>query len=96
MPTDKVERWRVQRLEMLAHLGNDKDVLRLKAADALANLKAIQRDLANPGVGDTIWSRFKVGREESLWYYKEILTRVHEGIGNEPLIGELEAVLSRI
>jgi (p)ppGpp synthase/HD superfamily hydrolase len=96
LPEDKIERWKVQRLEMLAHLGGDNDVLRLKAADALANLKAVARDLTHPEVGEGVWSRFKVGRQESLWYYQEILSKVNAGIANEPLTRELEGVLSQL
>ena len=86
LPTEKVARWRAQREGMLAHLGDDKDVLRLKTADADANLSSIARDLANPAIGESIWSRFKVGREDSLWYYAEILKRVKAGLGDEPIV----------
>jgi (p)ppGpp synthase/HD superfamily hydrolase len=97
LPVDKIERWRRQRLDMLSHLDpNDKDTLRLKAADSLANLKTIERDLHHPEVGEAVWSRFKVGREQSLWYYNEVLARVREGIGGESLCLELEDVLASL
>lgn len=60
---------------MLSHMrgpGVPADVLRLKAADALANLTSIARDLANPAVGEGVWQRFKVGGDESLWFYGEV------------------------
>jgi hypothetical protein len=73
----------------------DDDVLRLKAADALGNLRPISRDLSTPGVGSTVWSRFKVGREESLWFYEAILAKVSR-LEGEPLIGELRRELEAV
>ena len=71
-----------------------KDVLRLKAADAHANLLAIARDLRH--VGPAVWDRFNVGREESLWFYRAIAARVDAGIGREPLARDLRAVLADV
>jgi GTP pyrophosphokinase len=87
--------WRARREFMLAHLRppadehdeDAKDVFRLKAADAHANLGAIARDLRN--VGPSVWGRFKVGREESLWFYRSIVERVEGAIGEEALAREL-------
>lgn len=90
--------WRARREFMLSHLRPPadehdeaaKDVFRLKAADAHANLGAIARDLRN--VGPAVWGRFKVGRDESLWFYRSIVERVEVGIGEEALARELREV----
>jgi (p)ppGpp synthase/HD superfamily hydrolase len=92
----KVERWRAQRNAMLEALkGEDEDVLRLKAADSLLNLRAIRRDLETPGVGPLVWWRFKVGREESLDYYRRVLEEVRR-LGNEPIVQELQRELEAV
>ncbi len=97
LPLEKVARWKAQRLAMLEHLDlENKRVLRLKAADALANLKAVHRDLQNPQVGEAIWQRFKVGKEESLWYYQTILDKVRAGLGDEALANELAQILEQV
>jgi (p)ppGpp synthase/HD superfamily hydrolase len=96
-PDAEAELWRRRRAFMLGHLEGptvDPDVLRLKAADALANLNAVARDLANPAVGAAVWSRFKVGRADSLGYYGAIAAAVRRGLGSEPLGHDLEAALS--
>jgi len=96
-PRDVRDVWRSRREFMLGHLrGPDvpSDVLRLKAADALANLTSIARDLANPAVGEGVWERFKVGRDESLWFYDEIAAAVEAGIGGEPLAAALRRALA--
>ena len=91
-PHDVRDLWRRRREFMLSHVrGPDvpADVLRLKAADALANLQTIARDLANPAVGEAVWDRFNVGRDESLWFYGEVVAAVESGIGEEPLAAAL-------
>jgi hypothetical protein len=95
--------WRRRREFMLAHLrsgaldcGLRSDVLRLKAADALANLGAILRDLKHPDVGAAVWDRFKVGRDDSLWFYGEIVRAVEEGIAGEPLAAGLRGMFERV
>jgi (p)ppGpp synthase/HD superfamily hydrolase len=92
----KVERWRAQRNAMLEALdGEDEDVLRLKAADSLLNLRAIRRDVETPSVGPLVWRRFKVGREESLDYYRRVLERVRR-LGGEPIVQELQRELEAV
>lgn len=89
--------WRAKRRAMLDALaGAPTDAYRLKAADALANLQAIARDCRHPEVGEGVWERFKVGRDESLWYYREILTRVASELGEEPIVAELERALREV
>ena len=96
-PRDVRDVWRRRREFMLGHVrgpGVPADVLRLKAADALANLQTIARDLANPTVGEGVWDRFNVGRDESLWFYGEVVAAVEAGIGDEPLVVALQRALA--
>lgn len=98
-PQDEREVWRRRREFMLGHVRGPEvppDVLRLKAADALANLTTIVRDLADPAVGDDVWDRFKVGRDESLWYYGEVAAAVESGIADEPLAVALRRALASL
>ncbi len=91
--------WRRRREFMLSHIRLpevSKDVLRLKAADAFVNLSAILRDLRNPQVGKSVWHRFKVGYDESMWFYGEIVDAVGQGIVGEPLEGELREAFAAV
>ena len=93
------ELWKRRREFMLTHVrgeGVPPDVLRLKAADALANLSSIARDLAHPTVGEGVWDRFKVGRDETVWYYREVVSAVESGIGDEPLALALRRGLAAV
>lgn len=96
LPRAQPARWRAQREAMLRYLdearpGDRTDALRLKAADTLANLRALARDL---DAGIDAWERLKAGRGGSLWYYGEVVQRVRAGIADEPLADDLDAVFA--
>jgi len=65
--------WRARKQETIDHLC-DPDlptaVLRVKAADALANARSIVADLRRNG--PEVWQRFHAGAVEQLWYYRSI------------------------
>ncbi len=65
--------WRRRKEESLAHL-RDADtpapVLRVKAADALANARSIVADLR--WHGPETWLRFHAGAVDQLWYYRSL------------------------
>jgi len=78
----------VAHLEVVAE-----SVLLVSAADKLHNARAILLDYGT--VGEEIWDRFKVSRDETLWYYRrvsEILTKRLPG----PLTRELADTVARL
>jgi (p)ppGpp synthase/HD superfamily hydrolase len=88
--------WRARKQETIAHLG-DADVptpvLRVKAADSLANARAIVADLRRHG--PEVWQRFHAGAVEQLWYYRSltvILVARHPGL----LTDELRATVTEM
>jgi (p)ppGpp synthase/HD superfamily hydrolase len=63
--------WRERKERYLEHLEEvPEDVLRVPLADKVHNARAILADYRE--VGEELWSRFRGGREESLWYYREL------------------------
>ena len=65
-------------------------MLRVKAADALANARSIVADLRRHG--PEVWQRFHAGAVDQLWYYRSlalILAQRHPG----PLTDELRATV---
>ena len=85
--------WRARKQESLAHL-RDPDtptaVLRVKAADALANARSIVADLRRHG--PEVWQRFHAGAVDQLWYYRSlalVLAQRHPG----PVTDELRATV---
>lgn len=46
----------------------------LVCADKLSNLRSIQSDLET--VGETVWARFKRGKEKQKWYYGSMIAQL--------------------
>lgn len=64
--------WRERKERFLAELpGADPQVRLVVAADKLHNLQCILRD--HRRMGESIWERFRGGREGTLWYYRELV-----------------------
>ncbi len=83
--------WRARKEKYIAHLRDANGSVRLvSAADKLYNA---QETLADARIlGDEVWKRFHASREETLWYYREVL-KILKNKGPLPLAAELERVV---
>lgn len=64
--------WKDRKEFYIKHLADVSEAARLVSlADKLYNARAILDDLRR--VGDKVWDRFKVTKEETLWYYKSLV-----------------------
>ena len=68
-------------------------VLRITLADTLHNSRSIYSDLRQ--IGPQLWSRFKGGRDGTLWYYRSLLELIQTRQPS-PLTNELDQVLVAI
>lgn len=63
--------WQARKEAYLAHLGHaNQDALLVSATDKLHNARAIAADLR--AYGGEVFTRFKAGREGTLWYYSTL------------------------
>jgi (p)ppGpp synthase/HD superfamily hydrolase len=86
--------WRSRKERYLAHLSRaTPEARRVSLADKLHNARSILRDLRQEG--DVIWSRFKGGKNGSLWYYRS-LVKIFQETGNDYMTGELSRVVAEI
>jgi (p)ppGpp synthase/HD superfamily hydrolase len=86
--------WRERKEHYIAHLRSASASTRLvSASDKLHNAQAILHNLREEG--DEIWTRFKGGREGTLWYYRSLVIAFRKH-GDSALIGELDRVVSEI
>ena len=60
------------------------ELLLVPLADKVANATSIVNDLHVHG--DEVWSRFSVGRKESLWYYRENLKTFSAAFGEDHVL----------
>lgn len=68
---DKKDTWENRKKEAIEHAWNEaEDVLLIKLADKLDNIKAIERDFNF--MGDKIWERFNAPKDRLQWYYSSL------------------------
>ena len=86
--------WRKRKEDYIAHVPTASASVRLvSAADKLYNARAILADFRK--VGDDVWTRFKGGKDGTLWYYHSLITAFRQA-GNSELIEELDRVVSEL
>src|SRR5215472_16009511 len=87
--------WRERKEKYLAHLqGANEDALIVGIADKLHNARAILTDYRQ--VGEELCSRFKVGKQEQLWYYTALITTFRKTEAPKVLVDELERVVGEL
>jgi (p)ppGpp synthase/HD superfamily hydrolase len=75
--------WRERKEKYIARLrSEDKDTRLVSAADKLNNVRSIISDYR--AVGESVWSRFKGGREGTLWYYRTLRDEFLRDSPNRP------------
>lgn len=96
--------WRLRKVAHIARLRQrdpadamTRSILRVTAADKLANLRAIVEDAEL--LGNSVWARFKGGLFATHWYYREMIDVVGSGLGGperSKLAGGLEIEFGRL
>ena len=90
--------WRERKEAYLAHLGHAPiEVRRVAAADKLHNARAILVDYRH--MGERLWARFNAGRDEQLWYYRNLVTvlRSADATGESAgLVDQLDDVVTAL
>jgi (p)ppGpp synthase/HD superfamily hydrolase len=98
--TDKKHSWKKRKTEYIERLAKEPlDVQLISAADKLYNARTILRDYRD--IGAKVWERFNRGRDEQIWYFRELLgvfkaqptNRIVEEL--EQVVGELERVTAK-
>jgi len=86
--------WRERKLAYLAKLRDEPEDLKLiSAADKLHNASAIVRD--RRAVGEDVWKRFTPTREQTLWYYREVVVSLGTN-WEHPILGELRRAVDEM
>src|SRR5215472_12662972 len=85
--------WRERKEAYLAHLRTaDEDTLWVSLADKVHNARTILRDLRKPDIGEKVWARFSVDKEQTLWYYHSLAQIFCEKLSNQ-LADELREIV---
>jgi (p)ppGpp synthase/HD superfamily hydrolase len=88
---DQKANWEERKAAYIERLAKEPlDVQLISAADKLYNARSILSDYRD--VGPRVWKRFKRGRDQQLWYYKELL-RVFKAQPGNRIVEEFERVV---
>jgi hypothetical protein len=86
--------WLDRKARYIAHVrGASLSARRVSCADKVHNARCILRDYRLHR--EEVWKRFKATREQTLWYYRELLAAFRQP-GATPLVDELERVVSEL
>ncbi|NEO54048.1 MAG: HD domain-containing protein [Okeania sp. SIO3B5] len=86
--------WRDRKLQYLEKMRSaSTSVQRVSMADKLHNARSTLADFHREG--DTVWQKFKGGKEGSLWFYRSLLEIYQQGTSNF-LKTELERVVCEL
>ena len=66
------------------------------AADKLHNANSLLADLQRTIEPDTIWGRFKLGRQGTVWWYRAVYDRLVELKFDAQIMKELESTVRRL
>jgi hypothetical protein len=86
--------WESRKQRFLERLKNaSPSALLVVAADKLHNARSILKDYRE--VGEALWSRFRGGKEGTLWYYRSLVS-AFRAAGLSPLVEELSRVVAAL
>ena len=92
---NKKKPWEERRTSYIARLGNElPSTLLVSVADKLYNARAILEDYRD--LGPKVWERFKRGREQQLWYFRELMRVYEEKCPNWRIVAELKSVVAQL
>jgi GTP pyrophosphokinase len=87
--------WGPRKEAYIAHLASaDSSVLLVSTADKLHNARAILSDYRE--LKDKLWSRFKGGREGTLWYYEALVDAFKARGEHARLVAELDRTIAEL
>lgn len=86
--------WKPRKLRYLEHLRTEThDVKLVSAADKLHNARSIVDD--HRRMGDAVFERFTASRDETLWYYREVVRALATDF-DHPLLAELRSAVREL
>jgi len=91
---DKSLSWEERKEHTIEYLRTAPEEIRIVAcADKLHNVRSIRQDVEHSG--EEVWSRFKRGKEQQEWYYRNVMQSL--GYSSEfPLLEELKLEVERL
>lgn len=89
--------WRERKQRYLDHLRDPNTAhaaLRVSLADKLHNARAILTDYRT--LGEDLWSRFNAPRDDTLWYYHNLVNAFRAAGMTSPMLDEMQRVVAEL
>jgi (p)ppGpp synthase/HD superfamily hydrolase len=85
--------WKLRKLDYINHIRNG-GASRVSLADKVHNARSILRD--HQIEGEAVWERFAASRDETLWYYRELVSAYRQAGHEGFLLEELHSIVVRL
>lgn len=93
-PGENKPPWQERKEAYIEHLQTASPSVRLvSSADKLHNARTVLADYRR--LSEDLWTRFRGGREGTLWYYREV-TKTLEAKGDDPVVEELDRTVTEL
>src|SRR5215470_4511415 len=93
-PTRKQE-WKVRKSSYIERLWNEPpDTLLVSVADKVYNARAILEEYRQ--IGPEVWTRFKRGRKQQLWYFEELIKVFEKRCPDWRIVEELKRTVHEL
>lgn len=91
---NKARPWRERKEQYIAHIrAGSTEAQVVSLADKIHNLRGMLEGYKK--TGDHMWSEFTRGKEDTVWYYGEML-RVFEEKLDHPMVGDYASLVERL
>jgi len=92
---DKKKPWETSKSSYIERLRNEPpSTLLVSLADKLYNARAIVEDYRD--IGPEVWERFKRGRDQQVWYFRELLGVYEDRCRNWRIVEELKRSVTEL
>src|SRR6267142_2047906 len=92
---DKKQEWEERKSSYIERLWNEPpETLLVSVADKLYNARAILKEYRQ--IGSEVWSRFKRGRKQQLWYFDELIKVYEERCPTWQIVQELKRTVKEL
>jgi (p)ppGpp synthase/HD superfamily hydrolase len=92
---DRKQEWEERKSSYIERLWNEPpETLLVSAADKLYNARAIVEDYRT--IGPEVWTRFKKGRKQQVWYFDELIKVYEERCSTWQIVRELKRTVKEL
>jgi (p)ppGpp synthase/HD superfamily hydrolase len=92
---DKKQEWEERKSSYIERLWNEPpETLLVSVADKLYNARSILKEYRQ--VGSEVWTRFKRGRKQQLWYFDELIKVYEKRCSTWQIVEELKRTVEEL